>query len=191
VDEDTMDIQSRLTTLQIDQMGEGQQAVLAEIQEGPRGNLDGPFLAWIHSPALADHAQRLGAFCRYGTTLELRLTELAILTTAAWWRSQAEWQIHEPISRGAGVSDSVIEALRQQRTPAFTCADEQCVYEIGQSLYQSRRVDGVLYDQGVALFGEPGMVELIGVYGYYSLVAMTLNTFEVRRDPTSPLPFDE
>ncbi|SDJ49960.1 carboxymuconolactone decarboxylase family protein [Pseudomonas abietaniphila] len=186
-----MDIQSRLTTLQPNQMSEDQQRVLAVIQKGPRGNLDGPFLAWIHSPALADHAQRLGAFCRYGTTLELRLTELAILTTAAWWRSQAEWQIHEPIARAAGVSDSVIEALRQQRTPAFTWADEQCVYKIGQSLYQSRRVDGVLYDQGVTLFGEPGMVELIGVYGYYSLVAMTLNTFEVRRDPTSPLPFDE
>ncbi len=92
-----MEIRSRLTTLQPDEMSEDQQRVLADILKGPRGNLDGPFLAWIHSPTLADHAQRLGAFCRYGTALELRLTELAILTTAAWWRSQAEWQIHEPI----------------------------------------------------------------------------------------------
>ena len=189
--EEIMDIQSRLTPLQPDQMSEDQQRVLADILKGPRGNLDGPFLAWIQSPALADHAQRLGAFCRYGTALELRLTELAILTTAAWWRSQAEWQIHEPIARSAGVCDSVIEALRQHLTPTFTRTDEQCVYEIGQSLYQTRRVDTELYKQGVALFGEPAMVELIGVYGYYSLVAMTLNVFEVRRDPDTPLPFNE
>ncbi|MFM9384442.1 carboxymuconolactone decarboxylase family protein [Pseudomonas sp. UV AK001] len=186
-----MDIRSRLTTLQRDEMSEDQQRVLADILKGPRGNLDGPFLAWIHSPALADHAQRLGAFCRYGTALELRLTELAILTTASWWRSQAEWQIHEPIARDAGVSDSVIEALRQQKTPAFTSADEQCVYEIGKSLYVTRRVDAALYEQGIALFGESSMVELVGVYGYYSLVAMTLNVFEVTRDSGSPVPFDE
>ncbi|WP_062381583.1 carboxymuconolactone decarboxylase family protein [Pseudomonas abietaniphila] len=186
-----MDIQSRLTTLQPDQMSDDQARVLADILKGPRGNLDGPFLAWIHSPVLADHAQRLGAFCRYGTALDSKLTELAILTTAAWWRSQAEWQIHEPIARNAGLSDSVIDALRQQRTPTFTCIDEQCVYEIGQSLYQTRRVDTALYEQGIALFGEPAMVELVGIYGYYSLVAMTLNAFEVRRDLDSPLPFDE
>lgn len=186
-----MEIRSRLTALQSADLTADQQRVLADIQKGPRGNLDGPFLAWIHSPVLADHAQRLGAFCRYGTALELRLTELAILTTAAWWRSQAEWQIHEPIARGAGISDAVIESLRQQQTPAFTSADEQCVYEIGQSLYQTRRVDAALYEQGIALFGEPAMVELVGVYGYYSLVAMTLNAFDVRRNPDSPLPFDE
>lgn len=186
-----MDIQSRLSPLQHDQMSEDQQRVLADILKGPRGNLDGPFLAWIHSPALADHAQRLGAFCRYGTALELRLTELAILTTAAWWRSQAEWQIHEPIARNAGVSDNVIDALRRRSTPAFTRADEQCVYDIGQSLYHTRRVDKALYDQGVALFGESALVELIGVFGYYALVAMTLNVFDVRRDSGAPLPFDE
>jgi len=186
-----MDIRSRLTPLQQDTMSDDQRRVLADILQGPRGNLDGPFLAWVHSPALADHAQRLGAFCRYGTALELRLSELAILTTAAWWRSQAEWQIHEPIARSAGVADSVIEALRQQQTPVFALADEQCVYEIGKALYETRRVDTALYEQGVALFGEPAMVELVGVYGYYALVAMTLNVFEVRRDTGTPLPFEE
>ncbi|SEI20333.1 4-carboxymuconolactone decarboxylase [Pseudomonas asplenii] len=186
-----MEIRSRLTTLQPDEMSEDQQRVLADILKGPRGNLDGPFLAWIHSPTLADHAQRLGAFCRYGTALELRLTELAILTTAAWWRSQAEWQIHEPIARGAGLSETIIEALKQQQPPVFSCADEQCVYDIGKSLYETRRVPATLYEQGVALFGEAAMVDLIGVYGYYSLVAMTLNVFEVRRESGSPLPFEE
>lgn len=186
-----MPISSRLSPLSAQTMTPEQQRVLADILAGPRGNLDGPFLAWIHSPALADHAQRLGAFCRYGTRLQLRLTELAILTTAAWWRSQAEWQIHEPIARTAGLADAVIEALRQGTAPCFETPEETCVYAIGTALYETRRVPENLYRQGVALFGEAGMVELIGVYGYYSLVAMTLNAFAVDRGTATPLPFPE
>ena len=186
-----MPLSSRLTPLSEQNTTAEQQRVLAEIQSGPRGNLDGPFLAWVHSPALADHAQRLGAFCRYGTRLELRLTELAILTTAAWWRSQAEWQIHAPIARQAGLPDQVIEALRQGRVPVFATPEEAYVHAIGVALYDTRRVPEELYQQGVALFGEAGMVELIGVYGYYSLVAMTLNAFAVDRGGDAPLPFAE
>src|SRR6478609_9614451 len=89
-----------------------QKAVLDEILSGPRGNLNGPFLGWIHSPELAQHAQRLGAFCRYETGLPLRLSELAILVTAAHWRSQAEWHIHYPIALQAGVPANVAGSIR-------------------------------------------------------------------------------
>lgn len=186
-----MAIQSRLTSLTEAQMDEAQRAVLKEILCGPRGNLDGPFLAWIHSPELAHHAQRLGAFCRYSTRLELRLTELAILFTAAWWQSQAEWQIHEPIAREAGVSNAIIESLRLLETPHFEREDEQLIYRVGKALYQHRRVDDALYREAIEVFGEPAVVELVGVYGYYALVAMTLNVFAVRRDTDAPLPFVE
>ncbi|MEQ6918420.1 carboxymuconolactone decarboxylase family protein [Halomonas aquatica] len=185
-----MSIDSRLSPLDEASMAPDQRRVLDAILSGPRGNLDGPFLAWIHSPELADHAQRLGAFCRYGTRLETRLTELAILFTAAWWQSQAEWQIHEPIAREAGVSEAVIEALRERREPAFERAAEALVYRLGKVLYTTRRVDDVLYAEAVEAFGEPAVVELVGVLGYYALVAMTLNVFEVRRG-TEPLPFAE
>ncbi|MBB3189771.1 carboxymuconolactone decarboxylase family protein [Halomonas cerina] len=185
-----MAIESRLTPLDESRMAPEQRRVLEAILSGPRGNLDGPFLAWIHSPALADHAQRLGAFCRYGTRLETRLTELAILFTASWWQSQAEWQIHEPIAREAGVTEAVIEALRAGQEPAFARDDEALVYRLGQALYTTRRVDAPLYAEAVAAFGEPAVVELVGVLGYYALVAMTLNVFEVRRG-TAPLPFAE
>lgn len=186
-----MAIKSRLSPLAEEQMDDAQRAVLRDILSGPRANLDGPFLAWIHSPELANHAQKLGAFCRYGTHLELRLTELAILVTAAWWQSQAEWQIHEPIARKAGITDSVIESLRQQQLPEFRRDDERIVYRIGKALYESRRVDEGLYVEAVTAFGEPALVELIGVFGYYALVAMTLNVFVVRRDTETPLPFSE
>ncbi|MCO6058457.1 carboxymuconolactone decarboxylase family protein [Pseudomonas sp. MOB-449] len=186
-----MKIESRLSALDEAQMSDAQRAVLKDILSGPRGNLDGPFLAWIHSPELANQAQRLGAFCRYGTRLPLRLTELAILVTASWWQSQAEWQIHEPIARQAGVSDAVIDALRLGCEPAFEQDDERLVYRLGQSLYSTRRIDDALYAEAIAAFGEPAVVELVGVFGYYALVAMTLNVFQVRRETDTPLPFAE
>jgi 4-carboxymuconolactone decarboxylase len=186
-----MSIRSRLTELDQSQMDDAQREVLNEILSGPRGNLDGPFLAWIHSPALANHAQRLGAFCRYHTKLELRLSELAILVTAAWWQSQAEWQIHEPIARKAGLSDDVINAVREQKAPVFHSRDESIVYRVGEELYRTRRVGEALYDEAVSAFGEAAVVELIGIFGYYALVAMTLNVFAVRRDTDTPLPFIE
>jgi 4-carboxymuconolactone decarboxylase len=185
-----MNITSRLPELDDATMSAEQRRVLDAILSGPRGNLDGPFLAWVHSPELADNAQQLGAFCRYGTRLELRLTELAILVTASWWQSQAEWQIHAPIAAEAGLDDAVIDALRQGREPSFTRDDEALVYRLGTTLYATRRVDDALYAEAVEAFGEPAVVELVGVFGYYALVAMTLNVFEVRRG-SAPLPFAE
>ncbi|WP_158774244.1 carboxymuconolactone decarboxylase family protein [Cobetia sp. L2A1] len=186
-----MAIHSRLSPLDDTSMSDAQREVLSEILSGPRGNLDGPFLAWIHSPQLANHAQRLGAFCRYATGLELRLSELAILVTAAWWKSQAEWQIHAPIAQQAGLSSQVIETLRLEQTPDFIKADEQLIYRFTRALYETRRVDEAVYAEAVAMWGESVVVELVGVLGYYALVAMTLNTFAVRRDSAAPLPFDE
>lgn len=186
-----MKITSRLTPLTDANMDDEQRRVLSDILSGPRGNLDGPFLAWVHSPQLADSAQKLGAFCRYGTRLELRLSELAILLTAAWWQSQAEWQIHEPIARQAGLAEGVIEALRRGEEPPFERGDEHLVYRLGRSLYANKRIEQALYDEGVAVFGEAGMVELVGIFGYYALVAMTLNAFAVHRETEAPLPFIE
>lgn len=87
--------------------------------------------------------------------------------------------------------DSVIASLKQQVLPEFQRDDERIVYWLGKTLYESRRVDDALYAEAVSSLGEPAVVELIGVYGYYALVAMTLNVFEVRRDGDVPLPFPE
>ncbi|KGK42590.1 4-carboxymuconolactone decarboxylase [Nitrincola sp. A-D6] len=182
-------MQSRLTELTPENTTTEQQRVLDSILNGPRGNLDGPFLAWVHSPELADHAQKLGAYCRYHSRIPLRLSELAILTTAACWQSQAEWQIHEPIAHQAGISSQISEAIRTDKEPVFADAQEQLVYQITRTLYKSKRISDSLYQQAVAILGEAALVDLIGILGYYSLVAMTLNVFEVQRETDQPLPF--
>ena len=184
-------MKSRLPSIAAQDLTPVQEQILADILASRGGDLSGPFLAWIHSPGLAGPAQELGAFCRYATGLEARLTELAILQTASWWQSQAEWQIHEPIARKSGLSDAVIAALRVGDTPEFKLEDEHLVFRIGESIYRNRRLQSALYNQGVSCFGTQGMVELVGLFGYYALVAMTLNVFDMRPEGDQPLPFPE
>jgi 4-carboxymuconolactone decarboxylase len=168
-----------------------QEAVLVEILSGPRGNLNGPFLAWIASPELADHAQRLGAYCRYKTGLPTRLSELAILVTAARWRARAEWQIHYPIAIDAGLPDTVAQALFRGERPAFNEADDELIFDFATELYETKRVSDATFEKTLRRFGRATTVNLVGLLGYYALVAMTLNVFEVRAEGDSALPFPE
>ncbi|MFM0321690.1 carboxymuconolactone decarboxylase family protein [Caballeronia glebae] len=181
----------RLPDFQTATASDEQKAVLQDILSGPRGNLNGPFLGWIFSPELAQNAQTLGAFCRYKTGLPLRLSELAILVTAARWRSQAEWHIHLPIALDAGVPADLAEALRTDKTPPFADADDKLVFDFATELYEKKRVSDTTYDAAVARFGHTVVVNLVGLLGYYALVAMTLNTFGMRAEGQTDLPFAE
>lgn len=139
----------RLPDFQIATASDEQKAVLEDILSGPRGNLNGPFLGWIFSPELAQNAQKLGAFCRYNTGLPLRLSELAILVTAARWRSQAEWHIHHPIALEAGLPTDVAEGLRTGKTPSFADADDKIIFDFATELYDTKRVSDATYDADV------------------------------------------
>ncbi|WP_298774259.1 hypothetical protein [uncultured Shewanella sp.] len=171
-------MKSRLSLFEESNLSEEQSTILQEIKNA-RGDLNGPFLAWLHSPELAQHSQKLGAFCRYHTQLPNKLSELAILVTAAWWQSQSEWIIHAPIALSEGVDSQVIEDIRVGKEPCFDADEERLIYQLGQSLYQTRRIDKVLYQEASAHFGESVLVELVGIFGYYAYVAMTLNSFEM------------
>ncbi|CAH2897118.1 MAG: Cation/multidrug efflux pump [uncultured Paraburkholderia sp.] len=181
----------RLPDFQIATASDEQKAVLEDILSGPRGNLNGPFLGWIFSPELAQNAQKLGAFCRYKTGLPLRLSELAILVTAARWRSQAEWHIHYPIALEAGLPTDVAEGLRTGKTPSFADADDKIIFDFATELYDTKRVSDATYDAAVARFGLTVVVNLVGLLGYYALVAMTLNTFGMLAEGQTELPFAE
>ncbi|MBN3726954.1 carboxymuconolactone decarboxylase family protein [Burkholderia sp. Ac-20379] len=181
----------RLPPFDIARATDAQRAVLDDILAGPRGNLNGPFLGWIHSPELAQHAQRLGAFCRYETGLPLRLSELAILVTAARWRSQAEWYIHLPIALQAGVPETVADAIQRGDAPVFDDADDALIHRFSTELYETQRVSDATYDAAVARFGAVVVINLVGLLGYYALVAMTLNVFGMRANGQQTLPFAE
>jgi 4-carboxymuconolactone decarboxylase len=151
----------------------------------------GPFAAWLHAPVFGDLAQRLGAHCRYRTSLPPRLSEFAILCTARLWKAQYEWYAHEPMAAKAGVSGKTIADLRAGRAPKDAGNDERAIYDLIQELYRTRRVSARAYKRVHAFLGDQGMVELVGILGYYTLISMTLNVFHMLPPESAPLTFAE
>jgi 4-carboxymuconolactone decarboxylase len=142
-----------------------------------------PAEAWLHSPELADRAQRLGEFIRYDTSLPPALNEMAILITARFWNSHYEWYAHKPIALAAGLDPAIADAIRDGRTPDFKDPAAHAIYDYAITLHRTHAVGQAQHDAVVAAFGTRGVVELVGVCGYYTLVSMTLNAFEVPLPP--------
>jgi 4-carboxymuconolactone decarboxylase len=172
----------RLTLPTPVEMTEDQRKVHDATTAGRRGHVPAPVLAWLHSPELADRAQRLGEFVRYETTLSPRLSELAILVVARHWTCQYEWASHRDEAVKAGLAIRVIEAIAARQPPRLEKADEQAVFNFCVALTQTHVVSDAVYQETLAAIGERATVELVGLLGYYTLVAMTLNAFEI--DPS-------
>lgn len=160
-------------------MTEAQKAACAEAVAGIRGRVPAPMVAWLQNPDLASRGQKLGELLRYQTTLEPHLSELAILVCGRHWTSHHEWTAHKREGLKAGMDPEVIAAIAARRTPVLRDAREQAVYDVSTRLLATGRVAQPVYDRGVAALGQRGMVELVGILGYYCLVALTLNTFEL------------
>jgi 4-carboxymuconolactone decarboxylase len=111
--------------------------------------------------------------------------------TAARWRSQAEWFIHHPIAVKAGVPSATADALREGRTPSFDDADDALIHDFATELYETQRVSDRTYERAAERFGHVTVINLVGLLGYYSLVAMTLNTFGMRAEGQTELPLNE
>jgi 4-carboxymuconolactone decarboxylase len=145
-----------------------------------RGNLDGPFLAWLHSPGLAAPAEKLGAFCRYSTSLAEIESEFLILLVAAHFRCVGEWQIHVPIASRAGLDTASIDAIQIGVPPAPASPRLSVLHSFSDELLNHNQISEGSFVKAREMFGDRGCVEIVGVLGYYSFVAMTLNAFEIR-----------
>ena len=161
------------------EMSAEQRTIHDRIASGPRGGVRGPLALWLHRPELADKAQALGRYCRYETCLPPRLSELAILTTARIWDAVYEWQAHLQPSRDAGLSEKVIVALGEDKTPTFHSPDEELVYSFTRELNLTKAVSDNLYARTIAELGPDATVDLVGILGYYSLISMTIKAFKV------------
>ena len=170
---------TRFPPLDRSQLTPEQHAVADAIVAGPRGGLRGPFQAWLRSPQLADPAQRLGEYCRFHSSLPRDLTEMAILLTGKHWRAQFEFYAHSRLAQEAGLAQEIIEAIRVGVAPPLQSDAARAVYAFVTEYFTQHRVSDATYERALALFGERGVVDLVGVVGYYGLVSMTLNVFEV------------
>ena len=151
-----------------------QRAIHDAIVAGPRGKLVGPLRAVLQVPALAGPWQELGAHLRYRTALPLRQSELVIITVARHWSSELEWQIHAREAAAAGVAIAAIEAIRHRHTPQLHDLDAD-LYAFTTLLLTKGDVDDALHARITDAIGEPAMVELVALIGYYSMVALMLN----------------
>lgn len=183
-------MEDRLGALPFAAMSAAQQVAAQAVIDGPRGALYGPFVPLIRSPELMTAAQRMGEYLRYRSAIGTRLTELAILVTARQWSQQVEWAIHEPIAREYGISDAMIAAIAQRQRPLAMAPDEALVYDFCIQLHQQQRVDDATYAAALAAFGEHGVVDLMGINGYYTFLAMVMNAAQtaVPPSPATPLP---
>ncbi len=169
----------RLPPLDRDHMNDEQKRVYDIIASGPRGRVRGPLAVWLNRPELAETAQALGAYCRYGSSLEPRLSELAILTMARLWSSEFEWWAHKPIALRAGLDPSIVEALRIGAVPSFDDSEAEIVYRVITTLNNDRTLGATLYDEALRILGKDRLVDLVGLAGYYTLISMTINAFGV------------
>ena len=136
----------------------------------------GPFVDLLVSPELMTRVSALGEYLRYRSALPPRLSELAILITAAHWRQRFEWDLHAPIAVEAGVRPSNLDALWTGTAPSDLDRDQQVVYDLCSELHRERKLSQHVHQCARALLGEQGTIDAIAICGYYALLAMVLNT---------------
>lgn len=179
----------RIPELDLNAMPPEQRAVADEIINGPHGRIVGPYPAWLQSPELARRARSLSEFIRFKSALPGRLKELAILIAGRFWDSEFEFFAHSRLAREEGLDDETIQALAQKRTPTLASPAEELVYTVCTEMFQTHRLSDTTYARAVEELGLPALVELIATIGYYGMVSMTLNAFNIGLPEGEPSPF--
>ena len=157
-----------------------QRTAASEIAAGRRGGLSGPFVPALRSPEFMRRLQRLGEYLRYDAALPPPLREMVILLTARSHRQSYEWSVHEPIARREGLSPSIIVAIESDRRPEDMTRDEALVFEFFAELRSTHDVSDATYTVAVQSFGEQGVIDLVGLIGYYGTLALIMNATRVR-----------
>ena len=175
-----------------------QRTLVAEIASGPRGGVRGPFIALLHNPALAQRVQALGEYLRFGSTLPLDLIEIGVLVTARHWSCQHEWFAHARIARQAGVPQPLMDAIATGQPLPAPEPDQALVVRFCEQTHRNGEPAADTFAAAETRFGKAGVLDLLALCGYYSLLAMVLNTAAMAMPdgsapplaplPTSPLP---
>jgi len=168
---------SRFKPLTDNDMTDAQRQAAAELASGPRGKLNphGPNALLLRSPGLMTRTQKVGAFLRYECSLPQRLREFGILVTARQWGAQVEWIEHHPLALKEGLDPQALEDLAQGMRPRGLRDDEAALYEFCTELHETHGVSDATFAAAVQRFGDQGVIDLIGLTGYYTMLAMVLN----------------
>ena len=167
--------QDRLPEIPADRQSEAQTKASADFLAARKVPVFGPFVPLLRSPELMTNASNMGLHLRYRSVLPLHLSEFIILITAREWSQQLEWHIHQPIALKAGLDPAVVTAVQLGRRPDVMGEEETLTYAFSTELHRNKGVSDLTYERVVAKFGEQGAIEMAGINGYYTLLAMTMN----------------
>jgi len=166
---------NRFKPLTYDEMNPAQKKMIDNLLAGPRGGAEGPFNVLLRSPEMGDLAGTFGAATRFNTSMPRKLNELAIILVGRHWTSQFEWAAHHRAALQAGLSAEICDAIAQGKRPASMAKDEEVVYNFVTELLNTTQMSDATFNATKAMFGERGIVDLVGVMGWYHTVSMLLN----------------
>ena len=156
-----------------------------------RGGTRGPFLVWLRSPELCEKVEALGAYCRFESALDPRLRELSLLIAARHWDAQYSWNAHAKKTIDAGIPAAAVEAIAERREPVFDDEQDAVFYRFCKELLETHFVSDETFAEALAVFGEEQLVDVVGVLGNSSMLAMCLNAFAVPLKEGDEPPFKD
>jgi 4-carboxymuconolactone decarboxylase len=165
------------------------QKELAERIGGKRGKVGGPFACWLHSPELCDRVESLASYVRFDSALSEKLRELCLLIAARYWGAQDSWIAHTDKAIAAGLQPDAIRALAECRAPEFKADDERILYQFCKELLENQFVSDATFGAARIMFGDPGVVDIVGCLGTFTMMSFCLNAFQVDPDPNKEPPF--
>lgn len=178
----------RMSAIPADKMTVAQKQAAAALAAGPRGDVKGPFVSLLRSPDFMDRVQRVGEYIRFRCPLDKRINEMAAAITARHWTQQFEWWAHARQALEAGLKPAIAAAIAEGRRPAGMAEDEEIVYDFLTELLVNKGVCDTTYERALRKFGDQGVIDIIGISGYYGLLAMVMNVARTAVPEGNPLP---
>jgi 4-carboxymuconolactone decarboxylase len=165
----------RMPPIAADKLTDAQKKAAEAFAEGRGYAVRGPFVPLIRSPEVMLRAKAMGDYLRFKSTLGPRLNEMVILITAREWTQQYEWHAHLPFALKEGLRREIADAIAEGHRPAGMAEDEEIAYDMATEILRQKRVSDPTYRRALARFGEQGVIDLLGVVGYYNFLAIVMN----------------
>ena len=168
--------QDRMPPIPADKLTDAQKKAIEEFKGARSADISGPFVPLLRSPEVMSRARAMGDYLRFKSSLPPRLSEFVILLTARRWTQQYEWNAHRPLAIQGGLKGEIVDAIAAGRRPAGMAGDEEAVYALWDEVQRTQGATDATYARAVEKVGEQGVIDVLGITGYYTMLAMVMNT---------------
>ena len=168
--------QDRMPPIPADKLTEAQKKAIEEFKAARSADISGPFVPLLRSPEVMTRARAMGDYLRFRSSLPPRLSEFVILLTARRWTQQYEWNAHAPLAVKGGLKETIVKAVAEGRRPDGMAEDETIVFSLFDEIQKTQSISDATYAKAVKAIGEQGIIDVMGITGYYTLLAMVMNT---------------